>query len=364
MEVQLEDLAMSRHKVSYESWIGGWSTHAPTTYQGSETLAFQRWFKFKEAFSPKLVWEVIQTLPVKPRHIVDCFGGSGTTGMVAKLLGTRATVIEVNPFLADLISAKLGDYKLIDLENQLDVVLSAADGMPVKLKNIRKRLPQTFVEPGTSGQWVFSKAIVTEIETLRLAIELLEDESVRKFFRVALGSVLIEASNVRIDGKGRRYRKNWQDRLVTKNALRQAFVFTVQDMAVDIANFPHVAGENCQVLNGDSRKMIADIPTSIDLAIFSPPYPNSFDYTDIYNIELWMLGYLGNYSDNAILRQSTLRSHVQIAWEGPKNHIRSKTLNSIVSQLQDLIAVLWDKRIPQMIQAYFEDLDNIIGQLA
>ena len=31
-----------------------------------------------------------------------------------------------------------------------------------------------------------------------------------------------------------------------------------------------------------------------DLAVFSPPYPNSFDYTDVYNVELWAMGYLRN----------------------------------------------------------------------
>jgi len=35
----------------------------------------------------------------------------------------------------------------------------------------------------------------------------------------------------------------------------------------------------------------------VDAAIFSPPYPNSFDYTDVYNLELWVLGYLDDASE-------------------------------------------------------------------
>lgn len=49
-----------------------------------------------------------------------------------------------------------------------------------------------------------------------------------------------------------------------------------------------------------------------DLAVFSPPYPNSFDYTDVYNIELWTLGYIRDAASNQRLRSATLSSHVQI----------------------------------------------------
>ena len=62
--------------------------------------------------------------------------------------------------------------------------------------------------------------------------------------------------------------------------------------------------------------------TQFDLVVFSPPYPNSFDYTDIYNVELWALGYLGSSADNRKLRGETLRSHVQIrrAYESANGH--------------------------------------------
>ena len=40
-------------------------------------------------------------------HIADPFGGSGTTALAAQFLGIRPTTIEVNPFLVDLIEAKI-----------------------------------------------------------------------------------------------------------------------------------------------------------------------------------------------------------------------------------------------------------------
>lgn len=73
----------------------------------AQELPLQRWYRFKEAFSPRFVSEAIASLERKPSICVDPFGGSGTTALTCQFLGVRPTTIEVNPFLADLIEAKL-----------------------------------------------------------------------------------------------------------------------------------------------------------------------------------------------------------------------------------------------------------------
>jgi DNA modification methylase len=67
----------------------------------SATIAFQGWRNFKEAFAPELVERAINETG-KVRHVIDPFGGSGTTALAAQFLGAKPTTIEVNPFLADL----------------------------------------------------------------------------------------------------------------------------------------------------------------------------------------------------------------------------------------------------------------------
>ena len=81
-----------------------------STAQGVANVPFQRWFKFKEAFSPKFVHNTIQKSLIKVDKILDPFGGSGTTALAAQLMGINPTTIEVNPFLADLIESKLTEY--------------------------------------------------------------------------------------------------------------------------------------------------------------------------------------------------------------------------------------------------------------
>lgn len=357
---------MLSEAIEFESWVTGWTTPAPSTYQCSNSLAFQRWFKFKEAFSPALVREVIEFLPKKPKHILDCFGGSGTTAIVARMLGISSTLIEVNPFLADLIDAKLTDYSGYDLPSEVTNLLKASAQTFVSLVTLRDRLPPTFVEPGKDGRWIFSSDAALAIEQLLVAISEVNSAKLQRMFRVALGSILIEASNVRIDGKGRRYRTRWQDRHVDATTIRQLFVEAISRMVEDVARFP--VGKRAskhKLLRGDSRELISQLSTgNVDFAIFSPPYPNSFDYTDIYNVELWMLGYFCTASDNRNLRLQTMRSHVQVGWPTEFQSIGSKTLDSTIDRLREKSGELWNKRIPDMVIAYFNDLDCIIRNIS
>ncbi|MEW3673849.1 hypothetical protein QOZ77_32065, partial [Pseudomonas aeruginosa] len=85
-----------------------------------------------------------------------------------------------------------------------------------------------------------------------------------------------------------------------------------------------------------------------DLAVFSPPYPNSFDYTDVYNVELWVLGYLNDSADNRSLRQSTLASHVQIQRNYAPRPLGSATLDDVSKKLHASRELLWSRWIPNM----------------
>ena len=107
--------------------------------------------------------------------------------------------------------------------------------------------------------------------------------------RILLGSILVDCSNVIINGKGRRYRGKWQERRVTRDDVFARFEAAVARAVEDLNGFDERWDSTHQVFTADARSHLTAIPTC-DLAIFSPPYPNSFDYTDVYNLELWMLG--------------------------------------------------------------------------
>ena len=218
-----------------------------------------------------------------------------------------------------------------------------------------------FIEPGHGGRWIFNREVAEQIAVLLDAIEDLGELSSR-LFRVILGGILIEVSNVRISGKGRRYRRNWEDRAMLPERVVELFSATAQRAIEDISRFGNRLATSYEIIRGDSRALLHNIDPC-ELAVFSPPYPNSSDYTDVYNVELWTLGYLEDPKANSAIRSATLSSHVQISRSFPEAPEGSSTLEGVLSSLESRRCELWDQRIPAMVGAYFSDLIDVLDYL-
>lgn len=325
--------------------------------------------KFKEAFSPKFVMDALGSMPRPPRRCADPFGGSGTTALTCSFLGVEAVTIEVNPFLADLIESKLAPPSAFEFSVQYAATLARSRDDQADTSRLADLLPATFRElPAPRGQveegqtrFVFWREALDRILALRLAIEVCPEERSQRLLKVLLGSILVQASNVVVNGKGRRYRSGWIGRRVTAQDVDGLFAAAAHRAARDLGSFGHRTRAQGTVLRGDSRLLAGNVGP-IDAAVFSPPYPNSFDYTDVYNIELWILGYLDGAVSNRTLRQSTLRSHVQVSFARP-GIIATGLLAETMSRLEQARGRLWDSRIPEMVLGYFEDMDEVMRAL-
>ena len=351
-------------KTTFRHWTNNRDVTSLGTNSGAPTLPFQDWRKFKEAFAPELIARALGESPITVQRCIDPFGGSGTTGLACQFLGVHPIVAEVNPYLADLIEAKLTPYTSTEtLSRDLDLVIEASNReVPCDMKGNFTSGPRTLVEPGHNGRWIFDRQVAERIAALRNAIDGLGEDS-RRLFRVLLGGILVEVSNVRVSGKGRRYRRRWKDRLVPPSRVEELFKAMAQRAVEDIRRFAHRSVTSYEVVRGDSRDTLEDIEPC-ELAVFSPPYPNSFDYTDVYNIELWVLGYLDGPQANSTLRTATLSSHVQISRSFAKAPVGSSTLTEVVERLDRQQHELWDSRIPAMVGAYFSDLLDVLKHLS
>lgn len=346
----------------------GWTStpeaqHAPpaTTNQAAQGIAFQRWFHFKEAFSPSFVTTAIETLGFKPDHVIDPFGGSGTTGITCQLLGIDATTIEVNPFLADVIRAKTTPF---EAETLIQAARSFRHGLARTKPDMEvlAHLPSTFIESEDKQRWIFSRSFGERLSQYLKCIRQISDPAVQRFFRIALGAVLVECSNVYVNGKGRRYRRRWEETQANGELLDFRFHDQFNTAFEDVHRFAARPSTHIDVVHGDSRLAMRRLEREADLIVFSPPYPNSFDYTDIYNVELWTLGYLSSAQDNARLRRSTLHSHVQIQRIAERPLNVSPTLQTAVQSLRKKQDELWDANIPEMVLGYFRDLERILEE--
>lgn len=350
-------------KQSFESWLQGRSAQLLSTNFGSEAIAFQNWRNFKEAFAPELIGQAFEEtsnrLKRRVGSCIDPFGGSGTTALACQFLGVSPTTIEVNPFLADLVEAKLCSYDIEQLISDFTYVVEA----PIRrLENPLPNLPPSFVEPGVKGRYIFSKEVASVLHILRRRIFKLQNVANRRLMRVLLGSIALPVSNVVVSGKGRRYRKNWNDREVSGQQVVQDFSDAVIRAIFDIRRYADRENTDYRLLRGDSRKLIPN-DQKFDMCVFSPPYPNSFDYNDVCNVELWLCQYLKDFKGNRALRMETLRSHVQVARGFEAGELKSSTLADVYENLSDIRSSLWSKSIPDMVRAYFDDMNTILTQL-
>jgi hypothetical protein len=224
------------------------------------------------------------------------------------------------------------------------------------------QLPATFVEPGVDGRWLYDRDVATRILTVLQAIETLQPASHSLLFKVLLGGVLVSLSNAVVNGKGRRYRGSWSKRRRGAGEVDLTFTEAASAAIGEIGRFRRRALTRYALIRGDSRKAISALGP-FDLAIFSPPYPNSFDYTDVYNIELWMLGYLKATEQNRALRASTLSSHVQIHRDYAPAPLGSQRLLEALLSLRSKSDRLGSPHIPAMLGAYFTEMLDVLASL-
>ena len=349
--------------IGFRDWTRTRVLASVSTNAGSDAIPFQDWRHVKEAFTPELIELAFSETPGRVSRIVDPFGGSGTTALAAQFLGIEPTTIEVNPFLADLIEAKLEiidtDRALIAYDRVVErVSRNGCDGNDGS--EAFPDAPRTFVEPGVRGRFIFYKDVADRIVAYRKAIASETNNAIRRLFRVVLAAVTIPVSNVVVSGKGRRYRGNWKKRRITADSVDDSFRNGVFRATHDLRSFSNRRCTSYTLLRGDARKRIRELPAH-DLAVFSPPYLNSFDYTDVYNIELWSMGYLDSRKKNTELRRNTLRSHLQISRDMSADVVGSTVLTSTVRELKKAADALWNRNIPAMVSAYMADMETVIS---
>lgn len=327
--------------------------------QNSITLPRHRWYLIKEAFSPDIVKAAIkESESVSTDIIIDPFCGSGTVPLTTSLDGYTSVGIEVNPFLAFVARAKLLWIKPNTIEKLSKIVLAKAE--IGKLSNMEGY--STFSEKPDTEKWLFNTEVLRSFEGGWAATSGLYSPA-RDLIRLALIGAAMDCCNAVRDGKCLRYRKDWQEKKFNRWNFITALTDHINDMKEDL-EISRSQITNTYIYNGDSRDLL--LPTilpNFNLCITSPPYLNSFDYSDIYRPELFLGKFVKNNKDLMVVRLQTIRSHVQASWKGPKNKEYGFSYKEAMKELAKHEDDLWDIRIPLMIQAYFEDMDLILRRL-
>jgi hypothetical protein len=100
---------------------------------------------------------------------------------------------------------------------------------------------------------------------------------------------------------------------------------------------------------------------SIDLIVTSPPYPNNIDYSEVYKLELWLLGFISSSEQFLTLRKSTFRSHptyekAHAVPEDFADELKTGKLLGLLGSLLKRLEESGDAWRAKLLSAYFSDM--------
>jgi hypothetical protein len=347
----------------------------------NQTAPVHRWFSYKEAFSHRLPREILGRLGAgRTRRVADVFGGVATTALA---LAHDPRVDEVISVEYSPIAHFAGRTKLRWAELEPEALREHAAAIS------RYRIRKTIEKPelaAFSNPEIFDAQVVRSLLSARERIvkaELAPAE--RDFLLLGLAGIVEDASGAMKDGRalrilrGRARRrtslapleKSPKDGDVVRWMLRRQWAEMSDDLE-RLAAQCHLRRAKAGHLRGDARDLSglaldsgrpAFEPGSIGLHLFSPPYLNCTDYSEIYKLELWLLGFVQTRDEFRQLRLGTLRSHPSVEFPH-RGYLRPIRGSAVAEQIERVASFLERNHarahIGRTARNYFDDMYRVL----
>lgn len=334
-----------------------------SNYNDSSLLPRHRWYHYKEGFSPNLVDAAILNISTFNKEddiIFDPFNGSGTVTLHSSLNGYNAKGFEVNPFSSFVSKVKqidLDDERIEYLKKNIPkLLLKSNSGTNSPLINF-----STFSEYSGKDKWLFNSSVLNSFESSKIFINKIKDSKIKNILKLASLSSIMENCNAQKDGKCLRYRKNWDSQSFSSESYVESLSKNLNIYLEDVLSQKIL--NKAIIVKGDSRKLLKENSFKFKLCITSPPYANSFDYTDIYRPELFLGEFIKSPNELLNLRATTLRSHTNLSSKFNPQKSFGFTYDSMINRMSEQKELLWSPKIPSMIQSYFEDMELMLKKL-
>lgn len=319
------------------------------SFAGNRDEPVHRWFPYKEGFSRGLVEHLLQRfdLPVGST-LLDPFCGVGTTPLVARLRGLHGVGIDLLPLAVFVARVKL--------RTRYDLPMGRLRRAVEDLAQRTGRKPRSRFADIPLVHKAFDARTARAILLLRDAIQDADHPKVRDFLTLALLATLEELSQTRKDGLCVRLHPRRQIPAV-RDAVQQRARAMLEDLQVQQVTRRHLG--RGRIRRADARAL--PLPDhSVDGVITSPPYLNRYDYARIYSLEL-ALEFLDSFQELRDLRHQLLRGHIEARPASSRRACRG-AVQEVLTALEG--RQLNNANIPRMIRAYFEDMHQVVGELA
>ena len=332
-----------------------------------------RWFPFKEGFAADLFSAAsVDTTDMRnPESIfLDPFCGSGTAILCGDLQQTwvgKSIGIEVNPFLAFVAETKK-DWRLYHAE-RLKAMSQDLLSNPLRTDIVADEWPtlSTFRD-----QRMFSAERVSSlVDAVRRVKETELPE--RNLLLLGVAAAAERLGNYRRTGRALRVVRS-DGEMSRRSALTpERELAAIWDsyscdlVKLDLSRRRGHAQSEIAVGDGRSLEPLKELGVGhgeVTLMTYSPPYLNHIDYTEVYKVELWLLGFLRDRDGMKDLRARTLRSHASIQTPLGKpflSPIADRTLNT-ASALVTKSGDSWHRQFPQLASSYLADMQQALQQ--
>lgn len=321
-----------------------------------------RWFNLKEAFSPHLLARVLKDdgySVTSDFRIMDPFCGSGTTLLSALAIAGAASSsltavgIERNPFIATLARAKVaGSKRGPELAQAITAELPTVEN---RYRRHAKGNPHTD-SVTLNNERFFTPNARRELLALGLASRAADDEDVRDVLGICAAACVEPAGRLRRDGRALRYVEGRRPRPVW-----DCWLENLNEILADLRAAAPSPNGDLSVEVGDGRRPgeYWSDPEAPSWIVFSPPYPNNIDYTEVYKLENWVLNLYLDPEHMRSERRLTVQSHPSVVFpDVPK---QSRKLEQLVEPI--LSAVPPDRYSLQrkrMIIGYAADMMKVL----
>lgn len=337
-----------------------------------------RWYSYKEAFSPRLPIEVVDRIGTGTSGIVaDPFAGVATTALALQHRFDVAAVVgvEYSPF-----AHFAGTAKLAWPQTSGDRLRAAARRLARFDVNPQARTPEL---SAFSNEEIFRPAVVCQLVSAREAVvadpRLSEDE--RAILLLGLAAVIEDLSGAAKDGRALRILRNRARRpkalhprrgAAIGSGAREVLLNQWLAMAEDLDQLAeyrpgalkrvdrHLRGDARDLANAGCQELAAHATPdgSAGLCLYSPPYLNCIDYSEVYKLELWLMGFVSNQREFREVRLGTLRSHPSVRF--PERDYFDGVDDPTIEAVRAIDALL-EEELPKpglgaMVRGYFEDM--------
>lgn len=326
------------------------------SFVGNTKVPILRLCRFKEAFSFFLVEELLRRFGIGRGDIVfDPFCGMGTTMFVASLYGACSIGVDRLP-VAVFVASTLPLF----LKLKPGILTKTLEELSQKVGRAK---PAHYADNVPLMRLAFDPPILERLRKWKNVILDIEDEAIKPIFLLLLMAIIEQCSYTSKDGQFLRLKRDkrpvWpDDALKVKVAEAEEDVRKAElmwDKSVEIPQLWTILGDSRDLSSIPWKQLGA--PNAI---ITSPPYPNRYDYTRSYCLELCLF-FVNSAEELKSLRHSLLRSHIEsklAEGEAPPHPAVSEVVDALSGKR------LNNPRIPHMLIAYFIDMKKCIQQWA